>query len=372
MQVLAFGTYDARVHPRVAVLCEGLAASGADLVELNEPLPLTTAERVKTLQQPWRRLPALGWQLARAWASLVRGSRSLEHRPDVVLVGFLGQFDVVLARLLFRRSTVVLDLLVGAEETALDRGTTGPLVLRLLRGLDRLAIRCADVVVIDTEEHRTLVPTSRQQDVVVVAVGAPAPWFAAAEEVEETPRPPLRVVFYGLFTPLQGAPVIGAAAALLADDPVEITMIGSGQDLDETVAAAGPRARVTWVPWVEPSALPGVVATHDVCLGVFGRGPKAESVVPNKVFQGLAAGLAVVTSDTPPQRRELADAVELVPADDPVALAAAIRALAADPDRLVALRARGLAHARRHMAPRAVTGGLVERLSVVLPRSSIG
>ena len=41
--------------------------------------------------------------------------------PDVVLVGYLGHFDVHLARLLFRGVPVVLDHLVGASDTARDR-----------------------------------------------------------------------------------------------------------------------------------------------------------------------------------------------------------------------------------------------------------
>jgi glycosyltransferase involved in cell wall biosynthesis len=42
------------------------------------------------------------------------------------------------------------------------------------------------------------------------------------------------------------------------------------------------------------------------------------------VFQGAAAGCAIVTSDIPPQRRALGDAALLVPPGDPAALAAAL------------------------------------------------
>ena len=45
-----------------------------------------------------------------------------------------------------------------------------------------------------------------------------------------------------------------------------------------------------------------MVASHDVCLGIFGDTDKALSVVPTKVYQGAAAGCAVVTSDTAPHR----------------------------------------------------------------------
>lgn len=358
MRVLAFGTYDAAVHPRVAVLIEGLRAHGHDVVEVNEPLKLSTAQRVATLHQPWR-LPLLVVGLARSWSRLVRAARRAE-RPDIVLVGFLGHFDVVLARRLFRDVPVVLDLLVSAEETAVDRGVTNGAILRLMRWLDRVAIRSADLVVVDTDEHQTLAGADRQTQTVVVPVGAPEAWFLEPPEIGGLP---LRVVFFGLFTPLQGAPVVGTALGLVADESIEITMIGRGQDYDETVAAAGPRARVTWVDWVPPQDLARAVATHDVCLGIFGTGPKAFSVVPNKVFQGMAAGLAVVTSDTPPQRRLLGDAAILVPPGDPEALASTLRALAKDPDRVAGLRRAAASRARATMTPEAATRALAARLA---------
>ncbi len=361
MRVLAFGTYDAKVHPRVAVLLEGLRAHGHVVDEANEPLKLSTAQRVATLRQPWR-LPLLVARLGRSWWRLIRVARSAP-RPDVVLVGFLGQFDVLLARLVFRGVPIVLDLLVSAEETALDRGVTNSALVRVLRTLDRAAIGSADLILVDTDEHRSLVGTRRQEDTVVVPVGAPDLWFL---EPRGAVAPPLRVVFFGLFTPLQGAPIVGAALRLLADQPIEITMIGRGQDYDETVTAAGDRARVTWVDWVPSDDLPAAVATHDVCLGIFGTGQKARSVVPNKVFQGMAAGLAVVTSDTPPQRRLLGGAAVFVPPGDPGELASALRGLAGDPGRVTELRRAAAAHARATMTPTAATQVLANRLASLI------
>jgi glycosyltransferase involved in cell wall biosynthesis len=371
VRVLAFGTYDSRVHPRIAVLIEGLRAHGYRVDECNTPLGLATDDRVTVLRQPWR-VPGLMLRIAGRWASLVRDARRFP-RPDVVLVGYLGHFDVVLARMIFRRSRVVLDHLISAADTATDRGFTAPGMLALLRRLDRRAIRSADVVVVDTDEHATRVTSQETADVVTVAVGAPDVWFAAgaeaaerrtaeAERVGGEDARPLRVVFFGLYTPLQGAPVIGTALQGLADEPIEVTMIGSGQDFGATVEASGAAANVTWLRWVDGAELPRLVAGHDVCLGIFGTGAKAQRVVPNKVFQGMAAGCVVVTSDTPPQRRALDDAAVLVPPGDPEALTAALRELAGDSCRVVALRERARKFALETMTPSAVTRPLVDRL----------
>jgi glycosyltransferase involved in cell wall biosynthesis len=361
VRVLGFGTYDVTTHPRSGIVLDGLRAQGHDVAEANEPLGFSTAERVAMLGRPWLAYRLL-LRMLRCWLRLVCTARS-QGRPDVVLVGYLGHFDVVLARLLFRRSRIVLDLLIFAADTARDRGVTGRARLWLLDRLDRIAVRCADLVVVDTDEHLALLPAKARAKGVVVAVGAPAEWFAAATPM--VPGVPLRVVFFGLYTPLQGAPVIGAAIGQLSDEPgIEFTMIGSGQDLDATRRAAGAGTRTTWREWVEPADLPGLVAAHDVCLGIFGTTPKAMRVVPNKIFQGAAVGCALVTSDTPPQRRALGDDAVLVPPGDPTALAETLRALAADRARLTTLRSGIHERAVREFTAAAVVAPLGARLAI--------
>jgi glycosyltransferase involved in cell wall biosynthesis len=371
MRALFFGTYDTGSHPRVGVLIEGLREHGIAVTECNAPLGLSTADRVKLLQRPWR-LPLLAVRLAARWAQLVRCARRLP-RPDVVVVGYLGHFDVRLARLLFRTTTIALDHLIGASDTATDRGVGGGPRQRLLRGLDAGALAAADIVVVDTDEHLQALPEEQRAKAVVVAVGAPSTWFAEPLEREDAPEPPdlapLRVVFFGLYTPLQGGPVIGTALALLAGDPAartDVTMIGTGQDLLETRRLAKDNPSVTWQDWVPPSELPPLVAAHDVCLGIFGTSPKAVRVVPNKVFQGAAAGCAIVTSDTEPQRRIFGPAAIYVPPGDAPALAGALRDLARDRDLLRGARSASRMLAQAAFTPAAVTAPLAQRFETLM------
>ena len=351
MRTIIFGTYDTAMHPRVATIAEGLAARGFEVTECNIPLGLTTADRVDMLAKPWKAV-GLVTRLASRWGGLAAKARRL-GRPDVVVVGYLGHFDVHLARLLYRRGKVpiVLDHLISAANTAKDRRLDGGLKTKLLRLIDAAALRAADIVVVDTDEHLEIVPEKYRPKAVVVHVGAPAPWHAAATAVPATTglsttgSEPLKVVFYGLYTPLQGTPVIGEALGRIAGAPIEVTMIGRGQDETETKQAAAANQSVRWLDWVPAAELPALVAAHDVCLGIFGTSDKALRVVPNKVFQGAAAGCAVVTSDTAPQRRVLGDAAVLVPPGDPAALADALLRLADDREALLKLR-----HAVRQLA----------------------
>jgi glycosyltransferase involved in cell wall biosynthesis len=357
MRILFFGTYDARRHPRVAVLREGLRASGAEVLECNAPLALDTAARVELLTRPWR-LPALGLRLAAGWRRLRRCARLLPE-PDVVLVGYLGHVDVLLARRLFRGIPIVLDHLVSAADTAADRRVSSPRVLGLLERLDRSAVGAADVVCVDTEEHLDLLPVEARSRALVVPVGAPERWFRRPQQRADGP---VRVVFFGLFTPLQGTPVIGEAIRLLAEEAVSFTLVGRGQDYETARAAADGQG--AWREWVDPDELPDLVAGHDVCLGIFGTTPKAGRVVPNKVFQGAAAGCAVVTADTRPQRAALGDSAVYVPAGDPAALAAALQGLAMNRDRLWELRQAAYRRADEAFRPVVVIRPLLERIHV--------
>jgi glycosyltransferase involved in cell wall biosynthesis len=361
MRVLLFGTYDTSTHPRVATIAEGLRARGADVAECNAPLGLDTAARVDMLAHPWR-APALAARLAQRWATLAAAVRRTPA-PDAVIVGYLGHFDVHLARILFRRVPVVLDHLVGASDTARDRRLDGGPRQILLRMIDSAALKAADIVVVDTDEHLAALPPRHRARAIVIPVGAPAAWYEAAPPTPSEPPGPLRVVFYGLYTPLQGTPVIGAALSQIAGAPVEVTMVGSGQDQAEARAAAAANRAVRWLDWVPAADLPALVAGHDVCLGIFGTGDKALRVVPNKVFQGAAAGCAIVTSDTAPQRRALGDAAVLVAPGDPGALAAALLRLADDRAELARLRDQAHTLARQRFAPGQIVAPLAAKLA---------
>jgi len=94
-------------------------------------------------------------------------------------------------------------------------------------------------------------------------------------------------------------------------------MAGRGQELTHTKELAGDSPAVEWIDWVERDELPALVFEHDICLGIFSPGAKGMRVIPNKVFQGAAAGCAIITSDSVSQREALGDAARFVEPGDP-------------------------------------------------------
>ena len=91
-------------------------------------------------------------------------------------------------------------------------------------------------------------------------------------------------------------------------------MVGSGQDLDETRGWPAGNRGVEWLRLGRPRRPARAGRRARRLPGHLRHRRQGPRVVPNKVFQGAAAGCAVVTSDTAPQRRALGDAAVFVPA----------------------------------------------------------
>jgi glycosyltransferase involved in cell wall biosynthesis len=142
--------------------------------------------------------------------------------------------------------------------------------------------------------------------------------------------------FVGRFSYWRGmVPLVEAAARVTAARPdVHFVLIGGGQMLPRVtaeIAACGLAARITLTGVLPPAQVPAHVAALD--LGVLAGSPWYSS--PIKLFEYGAAGLGIVAPQVEAVAEVLADGEEglLVAPEDPEAIAAALIALAADPDR---------------------------------------
>jgi glycosyltransferase involved in cell wall biosynthesis len=364
VRVCLFGTYDRVAHPRIAVLEAALREGGAEVVEAHVPAwPGGTDEKLAAARRPLSpgRLVRLAWTW---WRLAVRYRQVGPH--DVVLIGYFGHLDVLLARVLARRKRRVLDMFLSVYDTVvLDRNTvdSASLQARLARLLDRLAVRASDLALLDTSQQVDFVtgelglPAGK---LAVVPVGA-EPWrFPAGPPPEGGP---LKVLFYSSFIPLHGAETVARAIRQVDGEEIAFTVVGRGQDraaFDREVAGLD---GVSVHDWVSYEHLGELVAGHQVVLGLFGVTGKAWRVVPGKVYQAACAARAVVTADTPAMRAAFdPDEVVLVPHGDPDALATALRGLIKDRARVVELGHRARSRFERDYTPAAIGPRLVELL----------
>ncbi len=286
------------------------------------------------------------------------------ERFDAVIVGYPGHFDVPAARRVARGRPVIFNPLVSLHETLVEdraRFSPGSAAAGVLRQVDRLALRRADLVVADTAQnarHLAELGELAAERLAVCFVGAEERLFRPGWQ----PAQEFHALFVGKLIPLHGLETILAAARLAPE--LHFRVVGSGQ-LDAIMSERPPN--VEWVEWVEYDDLPDEIQRAGCALGVFGTSAKASRVIPNKAFQALACGTPLVTADTAAARELLVDGESalLVPAGDPEALAGAVRRLADDPGLARRIGDGGLA-AYREQASESVLGerwrGLVEQL----------
>jgi glycosyltransferase involved in cell wall biosynthesis len=316
LRVAYFGTYE-RSYPRNAQVISCLRGAGVEVEEVHVAV-------WDDLREGWKAGPGRALRLGLAEARLF--TRKLRWF-DALIVGYPGHLDMPAARHAADGRPIVFNPLVSLADTLVSdraRFRRGSPVARALERIDRHAFRAADVVVADTAAHaRFLGELTGRDDLAVCFVGAEDRLFVPAWKVPEH----FVALFVGKLIPLQGIETIVSAAALAPEIPFRI--VGSGQ-LEAQLA--DPPPNLEHVDWVDYERLPGELHRAGCALGIFGTTEKAQRVIPNKAFQALACGTPLITADTPAARELLVDgqSARLVPAGDPHALAAAIRALAAD------------------------------------------
>jgi len=318
LRVLYFGTYE-RNYPRNAQVISCLRGAGVEVVERH-------ASVWEGRRDNWAARWSAALRLAVAQAKL-----RWPHRGsfDAVVVGYPGHFDVPRARRLAGKRPLVFNPLVSLHDTLVsDRGRfrRGSFAARILAAVDRRALRRPDLVVADTDANADYlarigqIPRSRVR---TCLVGAEERLFHPGWQ----PADPFHALFVGKLIPLHGLDVILEAARLAPE--LQVHVIGTGQ-LDELMEERP--LNVLWHEWVDYEQLPARYWGAGCALGIFAPSEKAARVIPNKAFQALACGTPLITADTRGARELLVDGESalLVPPGDPVALAAALRRLAAD------------------------------------------
>jgi glycosyltransferase involved in cell wall biosynthesis len=123
-------------------------------------------------------------------------------------------------------------------------------------------------------------------------------------------------------------------AAAFDGQAIRFAFVGEGADkkrLERRVAELG-LGNVALLPGVASAEMPALLAAADICLVPLRKVPLFATFIPSKMFEYLAAGKPVIGSVAGEAAQILAEAgAVVVPPEDSGSLAAAIAALAADP-----------------------------------------
>lgn len=321
MKALFFGIYNKNdpVNARTRILLDGLRECGWEVEECSTPV----------------------YSLWRFWF-LLKEYRKVGKNYDVMLLAYAGAQTVSILAKILSKKKIVADPIVSLYDTMVfDRKKVSRFGLKAMYYyvLDWLMCRLSDVIIMDTDANadyfrRTFkAPASKFRR---LFIGTEEKIMRPAEAEKKGDK--FLVHFHGFFIPLHGVEHIVKAAKLLEGENVVFNIIGRGQTYKQ-VRKVSEDMSVKNVNFIEPVAygkIPDYMRKADVVLGIFGDTGKASRVIPNKVYDAVAMGKAVLTADTPAVRELFSDRENCLfcrPAD-PEDLAAKIMVLKNNPDLL--------------------------------------
>lgn len=293
LTVLYFGFYN-KAYSRNRVLINGLRENGIRVIECNER-PGSFLGYFKLI---WRYL-------------------KIGRNYDLMIVAFPGQEVMFLARPLTRKPIVFDAFTSHYGGYILDRKyyPSTSFHAKYYRFLDTYSCRLADMVLLDTQAHI---------DFFVREFGLPIEkfkciWVGADDtphlfSKEKSLPSMFTVLFFGTYIPLQGVPYIIDAAEMLQFKSVRFVFIGDGMGKKEALKKVERLglSNIDFVPMLSHAELINRIYQADICLGIFGDTPKTQLVIPNKVYEALAAGKPVITSNTPAIRELLTDGENVI------------------------------------------------------------
>jgi glycosyltransferase involved in cell wall biosynthesis len=339
LRVCYFGTYD-RNYVRNLNLRRGLRQQGATVIECNAPLWQGTSDKVAQVGGGWKS-PGFWIRLLKAYAQVLTRYRQIGSY-DVMVVGYIGHLDMLLARQLTRsrRKPLVFDTLMSIYLIASERGLISDSSLkgRLIGWLERQACELADMIWLDTPQYVECFHEwygVSPEKFRLIPLGADESLFYPVS-AQGQPEGRFRVVYFGGYVPLHGVETIVSAARLLCgEQDIHFEMIGDGQTRPgaEALVRQWELSNVSFTDWIPRDKLAEHVAGAHVCLGVFGRQLQAQVTIPNKIYEGLALRQAVITQSSPAALSQFINREHLLfcPPEDPEGLASAIRNLRDDP-----------------------------------------
>lgn len=297
-------------------------------------------------------------------------------RPDAILVSSPSPFPIRVAARWARRfgARLVFEVRDIWPLTLQELGgfsSRHPLVAFMQR-LEDYAYRVSDSVVSvlpAADRHmvaRGMDPTKFHYLPNGIDLGASNGSGEAPAAVREAMRPgAFTVGFVGTLGRANVVETLVDAARLLPPDAFQIVIVGHGSERERLLAGAANAPHVAFAGPVPKERVASVIGLFDACYVGYRDNPLYRyGVSPNKLFDYMAAGRPVLfAAAAANQPVEEADCGCTVAPEDPVALAAAIRWLAA---RSPAARARLGANARAYVERHHSYGRLADELAEIL------
>ena len=189
-----------------------------------------------------------------------------------------------------------------------DYKQVGKYSIRALKNYlkDKIPMSKADIVIADTQANKRYYVNTfniNPDKIAVIPIGVNVHDFYPAPPVSpQMGGRVFRVGFYGGFIPLHGVKkIIDAARILKGEEDIVFELAGNGYEYEKIRKdiANNPVNNIELPGWIEYAGLNRKINEFDLCLGIFGDTPKADMVIPNKVFHYMACRKCTITKETP-------------------------------------------------------------------------
>lgn len=306
-RVVYWGTYDLG-KPRNRIIIDGLRANGVEVTECHREI-WPDIEDKSQISGTLKKIRIL-WQWLISYPILLFKFAKLP-KHDFIVIGYLGHIDIFFLWPIAKTKgmPIVWDAFLSIYNTVVeDRKLIShynPLAI-ILWVCEWLACRLASRLILDTKAHGVYFIKKFSLDahkVDYVLVGAEKIFFSPKKPTlpAKQKETPFIILFYGQYIPLHGIEHIVKAAQLTSKEAFRWVLIGQGQErkkIDHLISTLELK-NVTCIDWVPYTELINWLKKADVCLGIFGATEKAGMVIPNKVFQIIAAGRPFITAASP-------------------------------------------------------------------------
>ena len=303
MKICFFGSYD-KYFSRNQIILKGLATNSVSVAEVHLYLPKSDISdkehmmafvMVKRLLRKIKILPIV-----------FKNIRNI-RRSDLIFAAFPAHLDLPLAYIIskFFRKPLIFDPSYALSTMFTEEFGLLPAKswrAKLLRLIDKISFYLPDIILFDTEVGRNYyqrkfnIPLEKTR---IVPIGADDAIYKYSGINPE--KKTLSVIYYGLYNPMHGVEHIIECADLCRNETgLEFILIGKGQTYAENKKRADELnlKNVKFLPDITEKDSGEILANGDVFLGFLNSSFSSESSVPNKVFQGLALGKAVITAET--------------------------------------------------------------------------
>lgn len=304
MNICFFGTYD-NTYTSNKLILDGLRANGVKILEINAHTKVTRLDKKNEMN--YFNLITRVFKKYRLITEIARNFKPF-LKTDAIYVGYPGHFDVLLAwplAKLFRKKLVFNPLLIFytgfvEEQGILDRNS---LMAKIIKFGETTVYNACDLVFADTPFQETYLLRDfrvNPKKLKVLPIGADDNYYKYTRYTNKSKK--VRVVYYGLYSPIHGVEhLIEAARILRNEKDIEIVMVGNGNTFQENYDRAQKLKlkNITFYHNTPEDQHVPILQTADIFPGFLQKHPSVDRVIPNKVYQGLALGKVVLTADAP-------------------------------------------------------------------------